>query len=42
MSAQESPTRSADRAPVVELRGVSKAYGPIQALQDVELDLFAG
>jgi ABC-type sugar transport system ATPase subunit len=31
-----------DRRPLVSLRGISKAYGPNQALADVALDLWAG
>ncbi|HEU4426395.1 MAG TPA: ATP-binding cassette domain-containing protein, partial [Pilimelia sp.] len=29
-------------APFVSLRGVSKAFGPVQALEDVRLDLYEG
>jgi ABC-type sugar transport system ATPase subunit len=44
MSAPTAPTRRfvTDREVVVSLSGVSKRYGPIQALQDVGLELRAG
>ena len=29
-------------APVVELRGISKRFGPVEVLSDVDLDLHAG
>jgi D-xylose transport system ATP-binding protein len=28
--------------PIIELRGISKRYGGVQALQDVDLDIYAG
>ena len=33
---------SPDHQPVVRLAHVSKAFGPVQALEDVHLDLYAG
>jgi D-xylose transport system ATP-binding protein len=31
-----------DKKPLVEMRGISKRYGGVQALQGVDLDIFAG
>ena len=42
MSATVAPAAPTDPSPVVSLRGVSKRYGPIQALEDVDLELRAG
>ena len=37
-----APSPSADREPVLSIRGVSKRFGAIQALTDIDLDIFAG
>jgi ABC-type sugar transport system ATPase subunit len=31
-----------DPSPILSLRGIGKAYGPVVAVQDVDLDIFAG
>lgn len=31
-----------DPTPILSLRGIGKAYGPVVAVQDVDLDIFAG
>ncbi|MEO8137827.1 MAG: ATP-binding cassette domain-containing protein [Betaproteobacteria bacterium] len=31
-----------ENAPLVQMRGICKAYGGVQALQDVDLDIYAG
>ena len=37
-----APSPSADREPVLSIRGVSKRFGAIQALTDIDLDIFVG
>ncbi|MFT4284068.1 MAG: ATP-binding cassette domain-containing protein [Protaetiibacter sp.] len=32
----------ADRVPVLSMRGISKSFGKVQALDDIHLDIFAG
>ncbi|MBV8837838.1 MAG: sugar ABC transporter ATP-binding protein [Alphaproteobacteria bacterium] len=33
---------TADHAPILSLRGISKSYGPVVAVRDVDLDVFRG
>lgn len=42
MTAGRPGRASEARTPVVRLRGVAKGYGPVAAVQDVDLDLFPG
>jgi ABC-type sugar transport system ATPase subunit len=37
-----SPSGNGSTAPLLQLRGVSKHFGPVQALSRVDLDIFAG
>lgn len=38
----DAPAASAGAEPLLRLRGVSKRFGAVQALQDVDLDVYAG
>ena len=35
-------TSPADRAPILEMRGISKTFGPVRALSDVQLTVYPG
>ena len=35
-------TNTAGKTPLLQLRGISKAYGAVQALSDVNLEVYAG
>jgi len=35
-------TEAAGQAPILSLRGISKSYGPVAAVRDVDLDIFRG
>jgi D-xylose transport system ATP-binding protein len=37
-----SPTTTPDRTPLLELRGISKHFGAVQALSDVNFEVYAG
>ena len=36
------PPQAPERNPVLSLRGISKSFGAVQALTDVDLDIFPG
>ncbi|MFC4244112.1 ATP-binding cassette domain-containing protein [Gryllotalpicola reticulitermitis] len=42
MEAAESATPVLDRQPVLSLKGISKGFGAVQALTDVDLDVYPG
>ena len=42
MAASEKPQPSAPTAPVLEIRGISKRFGSVQALTDVDFEVHAG
>ena len=35
-------SEASDHAPILSLRGISKSYGPVVAVRDVDLDVFRG
>ena len=42
MAAMETPQPSASTAPVLEIRDLSKRFGSVQALTDVDFEVRAG